>query len=47
MLNEIGYRKYMISPADSRAQQKGDYLVVQISDSFDYSEFIKQLKSDL
>lgn len=47
MLSEIGYRKYMTSPADSRAKKKGNYLVVQMSDSFDYSEFIAQLESAL
>lgn len=43
MLEDIGYRKFMTSPADSRAREKGDYLVVQISDSFDYPDFIEQL----
>lgn len=47
MLSEIGYRKYMTSPADSRAQRKGNYLVVQMSDSLDYSEFIEKLESAL
>lgn len=47
MFDKIGYRKYMTSPADSRAQQKGIYLVVQMSDNLDYSEFIKQLESAL
>lgn len=47
MLEEIGYRKYMTSPADSKAKEKGNYLVVQMSDSLDYPDFIDQLKSVL
>lgn len=47
MLEEIGYRKFMTSPADSRAREKGDYTVVQMSDSFDYPDFIEQLNDVL
>ncbi len=47
MLKEIGYRKYMTSPADSRTTKKGNYLVVQMSDSFDYPDFIDQLENVL
>lgn len=47
MLHDIGYRKYMTAPADSRASKKGNYLVVQMSDSFSYQEFIEQLENAL
>lgn len=47
MMEKIGYRKFMTSPADSRAREKGDYLVVQMSDSFDYPDFIEQLNDVL
>lgn len=47
MLEEIGYRKFMTSPADSRAREKGYYTVVQMSDSFDYPDFIEQLNDVL
>lgn len=47
MLKEIGFTKYMTSPADSRATKKGNYLVVQMSDSFDYPDFIDQLENVL
>lgn len=47
MLHDIGYRKYMTAPADSRASKKGTYLVVQMSDSFSYPDFIEQLENAL
>ena len=47
MLHDIGYRKYMTAPADSRASKKGNYLVVQMSDSFSYPDFIEQLENEL
>lgn len=47
MLHDIGYRKYMTAPADSRASKKGNYLVVQMSDSFSYPDFIEQLENAL
>lgn len=47
MLLNNGYIKYMVSPADSRAQKKGNYLVIQMSDSFDFPVFIEQLKHTL
>lgn len=47
MLEKNGYAKYMTSPADTRAKKKGNYLVVPMSDSFDYTDFINQLNCTL
>ncbi len=47
MLGNKGYLKYMTSPDDCNAEQKGQYLVVPMSESLDYPEFIRELNSAL